>query len=259
MDPASPTASTSSIAPPPPSDPLAPAPTDSPAVPLSKSAAKKAVRKAAYEAAKPARRAREKLQKKEKAAEKRKLVELGVLEKPLSKKTVRQGPKKPWNVRIVVDLDFEGKMTEKVRSREAGSEKGVAADPALVWEQEIKSMASQLAFCYSSNRLSPNPVPLLVSSLVGPIQERLVKSTNSNYHSWRGVEFWDEGYEEIWSEKSKEVDAGVLKGLPRARTRKEDVVYLTGDSPNVLTELEEGKTYILGGIVDRNRCVSRQL
>ena len=74
--------------------------------------------------------------------------------------------------------------------------------------------------------------------------------------SWRGVEFWEEGYEGIWSEENaKEVEVGLLKGQPQARSRKEDVVYLTGDSPNVLTELEEGKTYILGGIVDRNRCV----
>lgn len=48
-----------------------------------------------------------------------------------------------------------------------------------------------------------------------------------------------------------EIALGNLKGKLRARCKREDVIYLTADSPNVLTELEEGKSYILGGIVDR--------
>jgi hypothetical protein len=32
-----------------------------------------------------------------------------------------------------------------------------------------------------------------------------------------------------------------------------DVVYLTADSPNTLSELDTSKVYVIGGIVDRNR------
>lgn len=34
---------------------------------------------------------------------------------------------------------------------------------------------------------------------------------------------------------------------------KKDLVYLSPESPNVLTEIDHAKVYVIGGLVDHNR------
>ncbi|BGP44314.1 tRNA (guanine(9)-N(1))-methyltransferase [Rhodotorula kratochvilovae] len=264
--------------------------------PLSKSALKRQRKQEAFQAQKLQRRAYEKEKRKAKAAEVKRLVAEGKMDKPVNKKRPR-GKQEPHGARIAIDLGFDELMTEK----------------------EVKSMASQVAYCYSANRAASHPFPLLLTSFNGRLRESYEK--RGDHVSWKGVEWWEEGIEELYegvaepaapaeapaddaapaeqpaASTSAEpalaspptvdsaapdstalpsvdpsapseaapaptaptasaaplVSIGSLAGTPRARVPRSTVVYLTGDSPNVLTTLEAGHTYILGGIVDRNR------
>lgn len=72
---------------------------------------------------------------------------------------------------------------------------------------------------------------------------------------------WLTGYEgEIGSqiEKIPGFDKWIIEKdncpyIKTFETQKEDLVYLTADSENMLTELDLKKIYIIGGLVDRNR------
>lgn len=142
-------------------------------------------------------------------------------------------------------------------------------------------MASQLAYCYSANRLGAHPFPLLITSFTGRIRQAY--ENRADWKSWKGVEWWEEPLEELYtgvpdhreegpSDSSATattsapeqtpaplpppppmVSLGALSGQPRSRAAPSTIVYLTGDSPNILHALEPNHTYILGGIVDRNR------
>ncbi|GAA5834923.1 hypothetical protein JCM3766R1_002040 [Sporobolomyces carnicolor] len=248
-------------------EPTAEAPADDAAAqpPMTKSALKRQRRQELYEAQKIARRAREKEKKKTKAAEKRKLIEEGVIEKPEPKKRKKgnsdsDGRKVEHGARVVLDVGFDELMNEK----------------------EIKSMSSQVAYCYAANRNATNPFPLLVSSFNGRLKESYSK--RKDHLSWKGVEWWEDGFEKLYEggvetahrvaeprsgggdddatpsegasekvEETEKVKLGVYAGRPRSAAPKSSLIYLTGDSPNVLTAIEPDHTYILGGIVDRNR------
>jgi tRNA (guanine9-N1)-methyltransferase len=130
-------------------------------------------------------------------------------------------------------------------------------------------MVSQCAYCYSSNRKSPNPFSaLLFTSLNGRTKARL--DMLGTYQNWKGVEWWEEGYDALWeaprsptAQEASEQKDGPAAGEficpvtgtvgPRTRSSKESVVYLTANSDVELLELSPEETYVIGGIVDKNR------
>ncbi|KAI0082544.1 hypothetical protein K474DRAFT_1633812 [Panus rudis PR-1116 ss-1] len=227
--------------------------------PLSKKAQKRAAKAAWLAEQKKERRAREKEKRKEK---KRLRTEQDVAEadgdeggrlKKKAKTSEHKVPKKPFHARIVVDLGFDDMMTEN----------------------EIKSLTSQLAYTYSANRKAVNPFSsVLFTSLNGRTHTRLESISDAAYKRWIDTEWWTESYEKLWqtptsSEPAPEQvnipeDGATGKGqvnreLPAKDAKlplpasKDSVVYLTADSTDELNELQEGETYIIGGLCDHNR------
>ena len=146
--------------------------------------------------------------------------------------------------------------------------------------QEVKSLTSQLAYTYSANRKAVHPFSsLLFTGLDGRTKARMDGMNNSAYKRWVGAEWWEEGYERLWEGKqdseegTREMEEGITatgevkaevaeanqaqrkqsREQKPSKAEKSTVVYLTADSEEELTELKEGETYIIGGIVDHNR------
>jgi len=99
--------------------------------------------------------------------------------------------------------------------------------------KEIGSLSNQVRYCYAANKSSHNPVHLSVSSLSGATYGNLTKVCGFP-DQWRAFTCSDKPLLELHPEKS-------------------NVVYLTSDSDYTLEHLDNTKTYVIGGIVDRNR------
>ncbi|KAI7864921.1 guanine-1-methyltransferase-domain-containing protein [Spinellus fusiger] len=99
-------------------------------------------------------------------------------------------------------------------------------------KKEIQSLQSQLLHCHGSNRGAVLSVPLTVTSFDAPLQQVLDDKV-VGWSNWKNIKFETQPYEDLYA--------------------KEDLVYLSADSEDVIEELEQGKTYIIGGIVDKNR------
>lgn len=96
-------------------------------------------------------------------------------------------------------------------------------------------MAAQLMRSYSANKASPRQFEMHVTSLSGRLLARYRDVLKNQHLRWKGMVFSHEPY-------------------PAATPQeKASLVYLTADSEHTIHELEPGKKYIIGGIVDRNR------
>ncbi|XP_064787777.1 tRNA methyltransferase 10 homolog A-like isoform X2 [Oncorhynchus masou masou] len=70
-----------------------------------------------------------------------------------------------------------------------------------------------------------------LTSLGGKLKQNMDK-TDEGWVNWKDITVKAEAYHEV--------------------VAKEQLVYLTSDSPNVLTELDDTKAYVIGGLVDHN-------
>ncbi|CUA70259.1 tRNA (guanine(9)-N1)-methyltransferase [Rhizoctonia solani] len=265
---------------------------------LSKSAQKRLAKAERFAQLKLERRAREKEQKVAKRKEREERIAAGEDPGPSDAKKRRvsregEGPVRPFNARIVIDLGFDEKMTEK----------------------EVGSLCSQLAYTYAAHRRTRTPFgSLLFTGLNGRSRKQLDNTNDASYRRWKYTEWWEEDIDGLWNpptilpkeppetEESVETSGEPTKtpikleptaapeltpaagsepattnpeavspstpsaGLKQRRAPKldptpqvrsacprESVIYLSADAEDEILELKEGETYVIGGIVDRNR------
>ncbi|KZO98181.1 hypothetical protein CALVIDRAFT_597162 [Calocera viscosa TUFC12733] len=207
--------------------------------PLSKNAQRK-LRKAERQATlKAARKLKDKEKKEEKKRKREEAIASGqpVSEPPRKRPRLPPVRQKRFNARIVVDLGFDDKMNEK----------------------EVMSLCNQMSYTYGANRKAPVMFAnLAFSSLNGQTLKRMEEAFHGSYKHWRGVDWWSDGYEHLWKEQDavpgengSEMPSETKTTL--ATAPKESIVYLTADGDEEISELKEGETYIIGGIVDHNR------
>lgn len=224
---------------------------------MTKSAAKKLTRRVMREqkreATKHERRARERARRKER----RKQSKEKDKNDPSAVALVRSPKKKPepFDARVVVDLGFDDLMTP----------------------DEATSLAAQLGYLYGVNRSSSHPFRQVIFAGAGSLsgqalgfepppsgafsypeastsetslfQDRVGQhmegKSRGMWRRWKNVCLLEYGgLESLW-------DTSATSNLEPCA--KEDVIYLTADTDDTIECLEPGKTYVIGGIVDRNR------
>ncbi|KAG7330080.1 hypothetical protein KOW79_006302 [Hemibagrus wyckioides] len=102
---------------------------------------------------------------------------------------------------------------------------------SLMMLKDVKKLHKQIQRCYAENRRAAHPVQFYITSHGGQLKQNM-DEINKGWVNWKDVHIKSEHFHEILS--------------------KDDLVYLTSDSPNILQELDEAKAYVIGGLVDHN-------
>jgi tRNA (guanine9-N1)-methyltransferase len=224
---------------------------------LSKNQLKKQRRHDRWEAGREDRKVKRKEKVKEKKERRREewaqmpLDENGNRPRPPPNRAPRHtaGPGKQMPITVVFDCDFED----------------------LMFDNELKSLGLQITRCYSDNRKAQFRTHLALSSFGGKMKERFDGILAKQYTSWKGFQFFEEDFVAV-GEKAKEwmtgPKGGEVAGAMKTSTEGEgsnaevkteeaaeegEIVYLSSESDNVLTHLKPNSTYIIGGLVDKNR------
>lgn len=110
-------------------------------------------------------------------------------------------------------------------------------------------MGSQLSYCHSSNRLTTKPfLKIVFSGFHGQLKDRMDTTLQGHYNVWTRTE-WRQDDVGGFPGGSDVQQEGVVNNPFPSQT----YVYLTADSDYELETLKEDETYIIGGIVDKNR------
>ncbi|XP_006893144.1 PREDICTED: tRNA methyltransferase 10 homolog A [Elephantulus edwardii] len=97
--------------------------------------------------------------------------------------------------------------------------------------KDIKKLHKQIQRCYAENRRALHPVQFYLTSHGGQLKKNMDEN-DKGWVNWKDIHIKPEHYSDL--------------------IKKDDLIYLTSDSPNVLKELDESKAYVIGGLVDHN-------
>ena len=235
------------------------------ALALSKNQQKKLKRDQEWEAGRDARKARRKEKIKQKKLQKRMtrgeasqtappshINSTDASQTPREIDSVSRKPKARQSVQLpitfIIDCGFDDLMNDKER----------------------KSLASQVTRSYSDNHKAAYQPHLAISSFGGHLKERFESVLSGNYHSWKNIQFVEKDFVQA-AEQAKTLMQGQQGGKMAGAFKRVnavqpiyqqsyqdsaiqgEVVYLSSDSPDTLTELRPYSSYIIGGLVDRNR------
>ena len=232
--------------------------------PLSKNQLKRLRRQQQWEEFKEDRRSKRKDKRHERQARKRAEKEAKIAEAEaagIEPATVLQ-QKEPWKFRpvpvsFIIDCDFEQYMREP----------------------ELVSLSSQLVRSYAMNRKAKYQAGLHFSSWKGKLKERFETVLKNTHQNWKNVGFHEGDFREAAKQALEQMTgpqggeiidvikpsegpqdqstSGKTDPTVEAEPEDEDidrtVVYLTSESPYTLERLEANTSYVIGGIVDKNR------
>ncbi|KAF2242175.1 hypothetical protein BU26DRAFT_524809 [Trematosphaeria pertusa] len=137
----------------------------------------------------------------------------------------------------------------------------------LMFDNELKSLGLQITRCYSDNRKAPFRCHLAVSSFGGKLKERFDGILAKQYTSWKGFRFFEEDFVHAADQAKEWMKGGIVAGALKTgedvngeqetdhqnAEEEGEVVYLSAESDVTLERLKPNSTYIIGGLVDKNR------
>ncbi|EKV19237.1 tRNA (guanine-N1-)-methyltransferase [Penicillium digitatum] len=129
----------------------------------------------------------------------------------------------------------------------------------LMSERERISLAGQLTRSYSDNSRAVYNGHMIFSSFDKLLKERF-DTVLACHKNWKRIRFLQEDFVqagELAKEQMTAARGGQLAGpfaeQTDAKPEDGEIVYLSSDSENTLTELKPYSTYIVGALVDKNR------
>ncbi|CAG8373783.1 unnamed protein product [Penicillium salamii] len=129
----------------------------------------------------------------------------------------------------------------------------------LMEPRERVSLAGQLTRTYSDNNRAPYHGQIMFSSFDKLLKERF-DTVLWAHKNWKHIRFLQEDFvhaaglaKEIMTGPKGGRLAGPFAEQPDAKPEDGEIIYLSSDSENTLTELKPYSTYIVGALVDKNR------